>query len=68
MPYLIFYINFINQLLDEVEKAVIGITVNNDAKVGGLMFADDFVGLSTNGEDLQKSIDVAEGFCNKWSK
>ena len=32
---------FINQLLDEVEKAGIGITVEKDVKVGGLMFADD---------------------------
>ncbi len=53
----------INQLLDEVEKAGIGITVNNDDKVRGLMLADDFVGLSTNADDL---VDVAEGFCNKW--
>ncbi len=40
------------QLLDEVEKAGIGITVKKDAKVGGLMFADDFVGVTTNAEDL----------------
>ncbi len=26
------------------------------------MFAEDFVGLSTNAEDLQKLIDVAEDF------
>ena len=38
---------FINQLLDEVEKARFGITIKNDVKVGGLMFADDFVGLTT---------------------
>ncbi len=30
------------------------------------MFVDDFVGLSTNTEDLHKLIDVAEGFCKKW--
>ena len=44
---------FINQLLDEVEKAGFGRTIKNDVKVGGLMFADDFVGLATNAEDLQ---------------
>ena len=38
---------FINQLLDEVEKAGFGMTIKNDVKVGGLMFADDFVGLTT---------------------
>ena len=49
---------FINQLLDEVEKAGLGIIIKNDVKVGGLMFADDFVGLTTNAEDLQKLINV----------
>ena len=57
---------FINQLLDEVEKAGLGIIIKNDVKVGGLMFADDFVGLTTNAEDLQKLINVVQGFCNKW--
>ena len=57
---------FINQLLDEVEKAGFGITIKNDVKVGGLMFADDFVGLTTTAEDLQKLINVVQEFCNKW--
>ena len=55
--------NFINQLLDEVEKAVIGINIKKDVQVGGLMFADDFVGLTTNAEDLQTLINVLQGFC-----
>ena len=59
--------NFINQLLDEVEKAVIGINIKKDVQVGGLMFADDFVGLTTNAEDLQTLINVLQGFCKKWS-
>ena len=57
---------FINQLLDEVEKAGIGITVKKDVKIGGLMFADDFVGLTTNAEDLQTLINIVQGICNKW--
>ena len=61
VAYPLFY--FINQLLDEVEKAGIGITVKKDVKVGGLMFADDFVGLTTN---LQTLINVVQGFCNEW--
>ena len=44
----------------------IGIIIKNDVKIGGLMFADDFVGLTTNAEDLQKLINVVQGFCNKW--
>ena len=58
----------INQLLDKVEKAGTGITVKKDVKVGGLMFADDFIGLTTiyKAEDLQTLINLVQGFCNKW--
>ena len=31
--------------------------------VGGLMFADDFVGLITNTEDLQTLINIVQEFC-----
>ena len=57
---------FINQLLDEVEKAAIGITIKKDVKVGGLMFADDFVGLTASAEDLQSLINAVQQFCKKW--
>ncbi len=40
----------------------LGITVKKDVKVGGLMFADDFVGLTTNAEDLQTLINIVQGF------
>ena len=30
------------------------------------MFADDYVGLTTNAEDLQTLINVVQGFCKKW--
>ena len=30
------------------------------------MFADDFVGLATNAEDLQALINVVQEFCDKW--
>ena len=30
------------------------------------MFPDDFVGLTTNAEDLQTLINVVQGVCNKW--
>ena len=51
LPILFFI--FINQCLDEVEKAWIGITVKKnanvifkkDVKIEGLMFANDLVGL-----------------------
>ena len=31
------------------------------------MFANDFIGLTTNTEDLQILIIVVQEFCNKWS-
>ena len=34
--------NFINQLLGEFEKAVIGVNIKKDVQVGGLMFAQRF--------------------------
>ena len=30
------------------------------------MFANDFLGLTTNAEDLQTLINVVQGFCKKW--
>ena len=36
-------------------------------KVGGMLFADDFAGLSGSKEGLQKrNINVVHGYCNKW--
>ena len=49
-------------MLYEVEKAV---NIKKDVQVGGPMFADDFVGLTTNAEDLQILNNVVQGFCNK---
>lgn len=36
---------FVNGLLEEVEKAGLGIELGNGGKIGGLLFADDFVGV-----------------------
>ena len=41
----------------------LALLLRKDVKVGGLMFADDFVGLTA--EDLQTLINVVQGFCNK---
>ena len=48
----------INNLLIEVEKAGLGVQLNNGKSIGGLLFADDFVGMSDSRENLQKLIDV----------
>ena len=37
---------FINGLLREVEEAEIGIDLSSGGRLGGLLFADDFVGVS----------------------
>ena len=50
----------------EVEKANLGILLGGGKKVGGMLFADDFVGVSGSKEGLQKPISVVRGYCNKW--
>ena len=57
---------FINDLLKDVEQAELGIQLSNGKRVGGMLFADDFVGVSDSRESLQKLIDVVHGYCNKW--
>ena len=57
---------FINDLLIEVEKAGLGVQLNNGKSIGGLLFVDDFVGMSDLSEILQKLIDVVHKFCNRW--
>ena len=56
---------FINGLL-KVEQAELGIERSNCAIIGGMLFADDFVGVSDSGEELQKFIDVVHAHCCKW--
>ena len=57
---------FINGLLKEVEQAELGIELSKGAIIGGMLFADDFVGVSDSGEELQKLIDVVHAYCCKW--
>ena len=56
---------FINDLLKDVEQAELGIKLSSGKRVGGMLFADDFVGVSDSRESLQKLIDVVHGYCNK---
>ena len=53
-------------MLREVEKADLGIQLGGGKKVGGMLFADDFVGVSGSKEGLQRLISVVHGCCNKW--
>ena len=54
---------FINGLLKEVEQAELGIELSNGAIIGGMLLADDFVGITDSGEELQKLIDVVHAYC-----
>ena len=56
---------FINDLLKEVEQTGLGIQLSSGKTVGGMLFADDFVGISDSKESLQKLIDVYS-YCSKW--
>ena len=62
----IFFSVFINDLLKEVEEAGVGVQLCNDRSMTGMLFADDFVGVSDSRENLQKLIDVVHNYCNRW--
>ena len=57
---------FVDGLLREVEKAGLGIQLGGGKKVGRMLFADDFAGVSVSKEGLQKLISVVHWYCNKW--
>ena len=50
----------------EVEEAEIGIDLSSGGRLGGLLFADDFVGVSESKGQLQTLIDVVHAYCRKW--
>ena len=49
---------FINDLLKEVEQIGLGIRLSSGKTVGGMLFADDIVGISDSKESLWRLIDV----------
>ena len=57
---------FINGLLKDVEEAGLGIEISSGKRMGGMLLADDFVGVSESRESLQKLIDVVYRYCNRW--
>ena len=56
---------YINGMIVAVEAANQGITVGEDT-VPGLIFADDFVGMSESSEGLQKQIEKTLEYTRKW--
>ena len=57
---------FINDLLKEVKQTGLGIQLNSGKIVGGMLFADYFLGISDSKESLQKLIDVVYSYCSEW--
>ena len=57
---------FINGLLKEVEQAGLGVELSDGSTIGGMLFADDFVGVSNSEEELQRLTNVAHTCCCKW--
>ena len=49
---------FVNDLLKEVEQTGLGTQLSSGKTVRGMLFADDFVGISDSKESLQKLLDV----------
>ena len=56
---------FINDLLKVVEAVGQGVVVG-ETSVSGMLFADDFVGMSDTPEGLQLQINAAKEFTDKW--
>ena len=56
---------FISDLLEEIDRGQIGIQLKSGNKVGGLLFADDFVGITESSKILQCLIDIIYEFCSK---
>ena len=56
---------FISDLLNEIDRAQVGIQLSSGIKVGGILFTDDFVGITESSESLQQLIDIVYDFCSK---
>ena len=55
-------------MLKEVEQTGLGIQLSSGKTVRGMLFADDFVGISDSKESLQKLLNVVYSisYCSKW--
>ena len=53
-------------MLREVEEADVGVKLSSGGRLGGLLLADDFVGVSESKDRLQRLIDVVYAYYCKW--
>ena len=58
--------SLISDLLNEIDRAQVQIQLNSGNKVGGILSADDIVGITESAERLQQLIDIVYDFCRKW--
>jgi hypothetical protein len=56
---------FIDPLLIEIEKLGLGFKCEN-IYIPGLLYADDFAGITCEPEKLQELINVVKKFCDRW--
>ena len=57
---------FNHSIIVSLEKSELGIHLGEGGRIGCMLFADYFVGLSDSKEQLKKLIDVVYKYCNKW--
>ena len=57
---------FTNDLVIAVERAEHGLQLSSGKTFGGMLFADDFVGISDSKESLRMLLDVVYSYCSKW--
>ena len=62
---LIIFSVIINELLSKVEQAGLGIELNGGCKIGSLLFADGFVGVTDSEGKLQELINVVHTYCRE---
>ena len=60
------FLIYINGLLSEIEKySELGVKFSRSA-MSGLLFADDFVGITETGSALQSLIDIVHNYSKRW--
>ena len=57
---------YIDGLVQQVYEQCPGLTLQEQAKVSALLFADDFTGFATTPSRLQQLIDVVFAYCKRW--
>ena len=61
-----FYFQFSSMAFWRSWSTKLGLELSTGGRIGGMLFADDFVGVSDSEDQLQKLIDVVHAYCCKW--